>query len=181
MKNILKNIIVLFLILVGVVFLFPQRIILNDSAIAPQTKAVSLSIEKLNIEAPIKDVGVLDNAMDVPDDPVTVGWYQYGTRPGQPGSSVLAGHVSWKGGQPAVFANLDQLSAGDIVTVSYEDETQDSFVVRDLKRYPLDNKTEEVFISSDGGSYLNLITCDGAWSNTLGTHELRLVVFTEKI
>ena len=181
MKNLLKISIPVSLVLISVLLLFPQRIILDDSAVAPQAKAVSLSIEKLNIEAPIQDVGVLDNAMDVPDDPVTVGWYQYGTKPGQPGSSVLAGHVSWKGGQPAVFANLDQLSAGDIVTVSYEDETQDSFVVRDLKRYPLGAKTEEVFISSDGASYLNLITCDGAWSNTLGTHELRLVIFTEKI
>ncbi|GAJ99979.1 class F sortase [Geomicrobium sp. JCM 19055] len=63
----------------------------------------SISIPTLNIDAPIVEVGQLDNGqMGVPDNGDDVGWYEPGTKPGGIGNAVLAGHVDDRTG-PAVF------------------------------------------------------------------------------
>lgn len=126
-------------------------------------------------------MGILDGAMAVPDRITNVGWYSLGIRPGDIGSAVLAGHVNWTGGQDAVFTKLRTIQRGDIVHVKNTDGDTDTFIVRDIRDYPANADTGEVFSSLDGSRWLNLITCDGPWSTILKTHESRLVVFTEKI
>lgn len=141
-----------------------------------------LSIQRLGIDAPIEAVGVLDDGkMGVPTLAEDVGWYKYGPRPGDTGSAVLAGHVNWTGGQDAVFTSLNTIHIGDMVQVQNSIGGTDTFAVRIIKEYPTDSDATEVFSSSDGSSWLNLITCDGTWDPILKTHRSRLVVFTEKI
>jgi len=140
-----------------------------------------LSIESIGVSAPVESVGVLGNAMAVPMIADNVGWYDLGTRPGDTGSAVLAGHVNWMGGQDAVFTNLKAIQIDDIVSVTDNYGVTHDFIVRDIKRYPVDADTSEVFSSNDGLARLNLITCDGLWSVAKGTHDSRLVIFTEKI
>jgi hypothetical protein len=38
-----------------------------------------------------------------------------------------------------------------------------------------------VFISNDGSSHLNLITCDGVWDKQAKQYSKRLVVFADRI
>ncbi len=54
------------------------------------------------------------------------------------------------------------------------------FSVREIKKYDLSVDTKDVFVSNDGKSHLNLITCAGIWNPILGTHSERLVVFSDK-
>lgn len=164
--------------------IFPTHVV-EEKELVPKQEyesfPVTLSIESIGVYASIQAVGVLDGAMAVPDSKDYVGWYKYGTHPGENGSAVLAGHVNWRGGQDAVFTNLKDIQIGDIVTVSDNFGREDSFMVQEIQNYPIDTDTSGIFVSSDNTSRLNLITCYGAWNPERKTHDFRLVVFAEKI
>ena len=97
----------------------------------------ALTIEALGVSgAPVRPVGVEPDggAMEIP--PVDeVGWYQFGARPGDPGSTVLAAHVAYDG-VDGVFRHLDDLGAGDGVTVALSDGSRQTFVVTEVARHP---------------------------------------------
>ena len=73
----------------------------------------TLVIPALRVRAPVVATGAVDGSMTIPADIHTVGWYDgtnssSGTKtsaptpwPGQPGVSLLAGHVDWAGEGPA--------------------------------------------------------------------------------
>jgi LPXTG-site transpeptidase (sortase) family protein len=138
-------------------------------------------IPSINIDATVEYVGLTpDGAMDVPKGPSNVAWFDLGTRPGEKGSSVIAGHSGYKNNIPAVFDNLHKLKKGDKIYVEDEMGATTTFVVREIQNYDLDADAKEVFSSSDGASHLNLITCGGVWNATKKTHSKRIVVFTDK-
>jgi sortase A len=146
-----------------------------------QTYPVKISIESIGVNAPVEAVGILDGAMAVPTFGHNVGWYSLGTKPGEVGSSVLAGHVNWKNGEDAVFTNLKNIQIGDTVSVTNNYGNMDHFKVTKIQSYPIYADTTEIFSADDGIVRLNLITCTGDWNDWLDTHSERLVVFTEKI
>jgi LPXTG-site transpeptidase (sortase) family protein len=142
---------------------------------------VVIEIPALDVKAPVEQVGTLKNGqMGVPEDFNSVGWYKDGGMPGDRGSAVLAGHVDSKTG-PAVFYKLESLKKGDKIMVSDKDGKQLTFAVIRTKAYPRKNApVDEVF----GFSYrkkMNLITCTGNFNRNEGTHEKRLVVYTELV
>ncbi|EZH67512.1 hypothetical protein DH09_06165 [Bacillaceae bacterium JMAK1] len=141
----------------------------------------SITIPTLDINAPIVEVGQLDNGqMGVPDNGDDVGWYEPGTKPGGIGNAVLAGHVDDRTG-PAVFFDLDELEEGDSILVTGEDGEELEYVVERLESYPFDDSpVDEIFGSSDT-KQLNLITCAGIFDRDVGTHDERLVVYTSLI
>lgn len=141
---------------------------------------VRLRIPKINVDAALEYVGLTsDGAMDAPKDLGNVAWFDLGPRPGDNGSAVMAGHYGLKDGQPSVFDNLYKLRKGDKLYV--EDDKGDviSFVVRENRRYTPDADASSIFISSDGMPHLNLVTCEGDWSESLKTYPQRLVVFAD--
>lgn len=146
-------------------------------ALAPQAR---LKIPKINVDAVIKEMGITpDGAMAVPGNRVDVGWFRFGTRPGQIGSAVIGGHNRWDGGV-AVFHRLDQLKKGDIVSVVDAKGTSTSFVVRDMRTYDA-NDTQSGIFESVSGAHLNLITCSGTLDPVTQNYATRLVVFTDAI
>ncbi len=186
----MKIVLACLLLLLGFLFvsllkIAPRNLVKNISS-EPLTLPViivpiSLSIERIGVSAPIELVGILDRAMAVPLLSGDVGWYSFGTKPGNVGSAVLAGHVNWLGGEDSVFTNLKFVQVGDIISVSDSGGFVTNFVVRKLVNYPVDTDTSEVFSSEDGRSHLNLITCSGLWDPLKKTHQSRLVVFSEKV
>ncbi len=143
---------------------------------------VHLSIPKISVDTAVDRVGLTQQGdLGVPQGPTNVGWFSLGPRPGEKGSAVIDGHFGYKDHIPAVFDNLHKLQVGDIVSVADEKGISTSFVVRELRIYGQDAIVHEVFNSNDGKSHLNLITCNGTWSNTQKSYANRLVVFTDKI
>ncbi|WP_373894706.1 sortase domain-containing protein [Virgibacillus natechei] len=138
-----------------------------------------IELPKIDVSAPIENVDILENGeMGVPSEAGNVGWFEPGFKPGNMGSAVLAGHVDSKTG-PAIFYDLDELEMGDEIHVTGQEGETLTFVVRKLENYPRDAAPiEEIFGSTDGRS-LNLITCTGVFDQSEGTHEERLVVYTE--
>lgn len=144
-------------------------------------KPVRFKIPIINVDTTVEYVGLTpDGAMDSPVGPAPVGWYNLGPRPGEQGSAVIDGHSGWKGGIPAVFDDLYKVKIGDKVYVENDMGVTTTFIVREVKVYNPNADASNVFVSNDGKSHLNLITCTGFWNKILKSHSSRLVVFTDK-
>ena len=143
-----------------------------------------LVIPSLDIDAAVQYVGLTADGsgeMAVPSNFVDVGWYEYGVRPGMGGSAVIAGHVSGREIAEAVFYDLHTLVVGDEITIIRTDQVQVIFRVVKVKTYAYNAPTNEVFVSTDGKTRLNLITCSGTWLSDKNRFDTRTVVFTELV
>jgi len=144
-------------------------------------KPTQIEIPSIKVNARIESVGITkDNVMEAPVGPSNVGWYSLGFIPGSNGSSVMSGHFGWKNNEPAVFDNLYKIKKGDEIFIKNSNEKIVVFIVKETKVYNLNADTTNIFISDDGLSHLNLITCSGIWDSKLKTHSDRLVVFADK-
>ncbi|MFL6152737.1 MAG: class F sortase [Ornithinibacter sp.] len=137
-----------------------------------------LVIRDLGVDATITGVGVQeDGAMVIPAAPTSVGWYRYGSAPGDPeGNTVIAGHVATREDGPGALAPLRGAMPGMRVTVTTADGTKRRYEVvgRELvvkKALPVD----EIF-ARDGKPLLVLITCGGEYLPELRSHRDNVVV-----
>lgn len=139
-----------------------------------------LKIPRIGVNAVIKSMGVTsDGVMLVPGNRFDVGWFSLGTRPGQTGSAVIGGHNRWAS-KPGVFANLNQLKIGDVLSVVDTNGIPTSFMVKDMRIFDAKDTNSGIF-DSDSGVHLNLITCTGTWDPSTKTYTKRLVVFTDAV
>src|SRR5580692_1980820 len=101
-------------------------------AIEPDTRE-HLVIPSIGVNAPIDPVGINSlGQMAVPSGSTNdVGWYKFGTAPGDIGSAVIDAHVF------AGFAELHNIKIGESIYVDPPDGKQLRFVVQDIENYPL--------------------------------------------
>ena len=143
---------------------------------------VKLKVMSINVDAAIKPVGVTPAGnMDIDENPKELAWYEFGPKPGEKGSAVIAGHYGWKDGIPSVFNDLNKLAKGDKLSTYDEDGREITFVVTKSELYTPNQDATNVFKSKDGKAHLNLITCQGSWNNSARTYTERLVVFTDLV
>lgn len=148
--------------------------------VIPEKLEARLKITKIGVDAAIKDMGVTSGGiMDVPNNLIDVGWFSFGTRPGEIGSAVIGAHNRFSS-KPGVFANLDQLVKGDVLSVVDARGVSTSFVVMDIRTYDATDANTGIF-ESKNGVHLNLITCSGDWNPSTKTYTKRLVIFTDVI
>lgn len=156
------------------IFAAPQEILIGALV------EVRLEIPIIGVSAVVKDMGVTPaGAMAVPDNQIDSGWYSFGTRPGEVGSAVIGGHNTYDRG-PGVFARLNELQVGDLLSVVDATGTTTSFVVRDIKTFNALDTNTGIF-ESETGAHLNLITCSGVWSPFTQSYTTRLVIFTDRV
>ncbi|MDO8468218.1 MAG: class F sortase [Candidatus Peribacter sp.] len=140
---------------------------------------VRLKIPRINVDAVIEPVGLTSTGvMDVPSNPDNVGWYDLGSKPGEKGSAVLAGHLDWYGGKTAVFQHLDKLRKGDVLSVETNKGKTLPFIVREIRTFQPNEYAPDLFQKNDG-RYLNLVTCSGTWDAARKNYSERLVVFAD--
>lgn len=118
---------------------------------------VQVVIPDIKLNAWIQNMGINDKGqMDVPSEKTRyVGWYQYGTVPGEDGSAVFDAHVT------AAFKKLKNVGVGDHIYVITKEGAELDFVVEDTDVYPLAEVPAEQLFNRKGGKYLHLITCAG--------------------
>jgi len=136
------------------------------------------------VNAPVEAVGITaDGTMDVPRQQPWdgVGWYTYGTYPGEIGSAVMDGHLDRPGGRPAVFWRLRNLHTGDAVLLVDDEGKTLRFRVTDIEIYTPQNAPRRTIFGKRSGSFLNLITCVGTWIPSLQQTTQRLVVYTTMV
>ena len=125
-------------------------------------------------DSPIVGVGVDENGAFAVPGVSQVGWYEFGPRPGDPGSSVLAGHIAF-GGVDGVFRRLASTKVGGDVVVRFVDGSSVAFVVTRIERIDKDELPAELFASS-GPAQLVLISCGGAFNRDRQSYEDNIVV-----
>ncbi len=108
-----------------------------------------LDIPGINLKTNIIEIGVTkEGNLDVPPNYSEVGWYKYGTVPGQKGSAVLDGHVDNGGYTPTLpgpFKNLRNLDIGDEIFVEMQNGQRLRYVVRNSDVYQT-NKFIDFFV-----------------------------------
>ena len=131
-------------------------------------------------DSPIVGVGVDENGAFAVPGVSQVGWYEFGPRPGDPGSSVLAGHIAF-GGVDGVFRRLASTKVGGDVVVRFVDGSSVAFVVTRVERIDKDELPAELFASS-GPAQLVLISCGGAFNREQRfVHQVRLRKHTGEV
>lgn len=143
---------------------------------------VRLKIPGISVDSAVESLGLAsDGTMDIPKGPDDVAWFNLGSRPGENGSAVMAGHYgTWKNGKGSVFDNLHKLHKGDKIYVEDDNSAITTFIVRESRSYNPQADATDIFSSNDGKSHLNLVTCEGAWNKDSKSYPQRLVVFTDK-
>ncbi|MFF4757973.1 class F sortase [Streptomyces sp. NPDC001292] len=144
----------------------------------PRSRATTLRIPSLGIDAPIIGIGLDgDRELQTPplDKPRLVGWYDGGPTPGEPGTAIAVGHRDTRSGA-AVFAGLGRLGPGHRIEVRREDGrtavyTVDKVRVFDKARFP----DKEVYGTSRRPE-LRVITCGGLYTHRAG-YSSNVVVF----
>ena len=145
---------------------------------------IGLVIPKYGIDAPIQVKGVdANNVMISPDGPTNVAWYDFSAKPGHGGNAVFSGHVDYIDYGPAVFWNLKDLVAGDIVEVRLEDGTVYTYSVDSL-RVVSANPTQEELVDIVGPTtedVITMITCGGTFSQETNQYDQRTVVRARRV
>jgi sortase (surface protein transpeptidase) len=138
---------------------------------------VRIEIPRIGVASELVRLGrAADGTVEVPDRWGVAGWYAPGTRPGDPGSAVILGHVDSKRG-PAVFFRLRELRPGDQVRVVRADGSTVRFAVQRTAQYGKRRfPTDEVYYPTLTPA-LRLVTCGGSFDATAGHYRSNVIVF----
>jgi Sortase domain len=135
-----------------------------------------LRIDAIGVDAPVVPVGVTGATVQVPTDVEEVGWYRFGGRPGDPGSTVLVAHVSSGEQGPGAFFVLRELMPRDDVIVHLRGGGSVTYRVIARRSYDKADLPDRLF-SRIGPEVLIMVTCGGRYSETTGRYEDNVVVF----
>jgi len=141
---------------------------------------VRLVVPAIGVDAEIVPVGYAEGEMEIPPTADTVGWYEYGPRPGDAGSSVLAAHVAWQRVRGA-FWDLRDLPPGAEFEVRFADGTSRWFRTVALEVYGKDELPAADLFRRSGNAELTLITCGGAFNPSLGVYDSNVVATAVEI
>lgn len=144
----------------------------------PASPALRVRVPGAGVDAPVRPVG-LDRAgwIDPPPAraPHPAGWFTGSPAPGEPGTSVLVGHVDGAQG-PAVFYGLGALEKGGRVEVARADGRAAVFTVYGVDVVPKDGFPAGRVYAGTGRPELRLITCGGHYRQGEG-YDANVVVF----
>ena len=137
---------------------------------------VSITIDTIDVSAPIVGVGVqADGQLEIPDE-TEVGWYRLGSSPGEQGASVLAAHVNWHH-VDGPFVRLRELDLGSTVTVTMVDGSTRSYSVVERQQYDKTALPADRIWTRAGPETLVLITCGGSFNPEIRRYRDNIVVF----
>jgi sortase (surface protein transpeptidase) len=138
---------------------------------------VRVEIPKIAVASTLDRLGQApDRTVQVPRRWEVAGWYAGGTRPGDPGSAVILGHVDSTSG-PAVFYRLGELRRGDAVTIRRADGSSVRFVVQRTEQYPKRRFPTDAVYYPTLTPALRLVTCGGQFDYATGHYRSNVIVF----
>jgi LPXTG-site transpeptidase (sortase) family protein len=123
-------------------------------------------IDRIGVNAPVVAKGMDANYVPVvPLNSYQVAWYTFSAQPGTGGNAVFAGHVTWSG--RAVFYNLNQLAAGDLIHVKKPDGQSYTYAVTESFTVSEDDPGAPSRVMGPTASdMITIITCDGEFYYT---------------
>ncbi len=151
------------------------------SPAVPVAPPVSLTIPEIGVRTSLIHLGITrQGTLQVPSSTSVAGWYTGSPRPGEIGSSVIAGHIdSYRG--PGVFFRLIDLRPGNLVYVRRADGSLVMFTVTAVHMYAKSHfPTAEVYGPAPDAE-LNLITCGGTFDDATHNYLSNVVVYTTQV
>jgi len=149
----------------------------------PPTDPKYIAIPAIGIaNTPILKLGLINDAIAVPDNIYETGWYDASSKPGQPGAMFIYGHVSsWTA--DGIFYNLKKLQPSDTITITTGANEIFTYRVVSTKIYQYNNVDMQQVLSPINTNLpgLNLMTCTGRVIKGTSEFNERLVVFTSLI
>src|SRR3989344_1764231 len=134
-------------------------------------------VSAIGVDAEVESVGkTAEGAMATPSTLSNVGWYKLGSKPGEEGNAVFAGHVNNAVGLPGVFKKLSDIKKGDTVTITGAQGEVLSYKVVTIDSYIEDAAPLSEIFTKNGPSQIVLITCQGTWDEETRTFNKRLIV-----
>ena len=145
------------------------------------SEPVSISIPAIDVSSAVFAIGKNpDGTLAVPQPGPNLdkaAWFENSPTPGQPGPSVIEGHVATDESGPSIFYDLADLRPGDEISVQREDGRTVVFTVDALREFDKDAFPTELVYGGDLGTpTLRLITCS-SFDPSVGKHTGNLVVF----
>lgn len=138
-----------------------------------------IRIPAIEVDAQVEAVGLKSDGetMATPKKFTNVGWYKPGTKPGEEGNAVFAGHLNSPIlAKDGAFKNLGRIKVGDRIIISDKSGKMLSYSVTDTETYKTELAPREEIFSKKGPSHIVLITCEGEWDPKSKTFDKRLVV-----
>jgi sortase (surface protein transpeptidase) len=144
-------------------------------------RPVALTIPAIAVRTPLARLSrTPQGTLQVPASTTVAGWYTASPRPGEIGSSIIAGHIDSTQG-PAVFFRLRLLRPGDLVYVRRSDGTLAVFRVYAEHMYPKNDFPTQRVYGPTPDAELHLITCGGVFDQATGAYLSNVVVYATQI
>ncbi len=159
----------------------PTEVCANYKAQASNPERIT--IPSLNVEGCIENVGIDQHgAVAVPTNIHLGGWFVDSAKPGQPGLSIIDGHINGNFTNDGIFQHLDQLKQGEPFTVTRGDGTVLHYETVSVTSVPLDQAASALFTHDTTiKSQLNLITCGGSWNKEIKQFDHRIIAVAKLV
>lgn len=138
-------------------------------------RPVRLSIRSVGVRARIVPVAAHGRNLAIP--PVTrAGWYKGGPRPGEPGHTVIVGHIDSYHG-PGVFARLGRVRRGTRIAITDRRGYVRRFSVVGKAVVPKSRFPAGAVFGASRHPVLVLVTCGGRYSGARKGYRDNVIVF----
>lgn len=154
--------------------------VVRQAPAAAGSRPIRLDVPTVGIHVDLVELGLAaDGTLEVPAEPQRAGWFSGSPAPGQPGPSVIVGHVDSMAG-PAVFHRLGELRAGSRVETVLESGQVAEFEITAVRSFPKSRFPTQAVYGDTAASTLRLITC-GNWNEETDEYDDNVVVFGELV
>jgi sortase (surface protein transpeptidase) len=142
---------------------------------------VALRIPAIGIRTRLIRLGITrQGKLQVPSSPSVAGWYTSSPRPGEIGSSIIAGHIdSYLG--PGIFYRLRELHPGNWIYVRQADGKLATFRVTGVHQYPKAHFPTAAVFGPAPDAELRLITCGGTFNYATHNYLSNVVVYGTEV
>ncbi len=142
---------------------------------------VSLTIPAIGVHSRLIRLGLTaQGALQVPTSTSVAGWYTGSPRPGEIGSSVIAGHIdSYLG--PGIFYRLSEMRPGERIYVRRANGSLAVFSVYAVRQYPKDHFPTGKVYGPAPDAELHLITCGGTFDYATRSYLSNTVVYSAEV
>jgi sortase (surface protein transpeptidase) len=151
----------------------------SPAAAAP--RPVFLTIPAIGVRTRLIRLGLTaQGTLQVPTSTSVAGWYTGSPRPGEIGSSVIAGHIdSYLG--PGIFSQLSTMRPGERIFVQRANGSLAVFKVYAVRQYPKDHFPTGKVYGPAPDAELHLITCGGTFDYTTRSYLSNTVVYSAEV
>ena len=149
---------------------------------SPSSPPVSISIPSIGVMAMLgTPLGLNpDGTVQVPpvNTPDVPAWFSLGTRPGDPGNSVIIGHVDGAH-MLGVFTNVNKLAVGSQIKIGRANGTAVTFNVTAVETVRKSQFPSQAVYGPTTETWLALVTCGGRFDAASGNYEDSVIAFAK--